>query len=203
MGGQYQQAVRSHKGPSGHPQHSQNTLKVILCCNPCCGTQELHASHQLTSSPSPPSHCRAVRYNLGAEVPGQTCPTNLPKDKLITKVFTALQEANVWYEDRPSFLDLEGDVGVDHLSPVIRAVRWHPSGDIWVTMDSEAGCNVLVESIGDWLPRLSEGLIYSHKAYPVLISDATVRVSSAQRPFLLNHDPHQGLDPFRCFGEIL
>ena len=28
---------------------------------------------------------------------------------------------------------------------------------------------MLVESISEWLPKLSKGLVYSHKAYPILV----------------------------------
>ena len=38
-----------------------------------------------------------------------------------------------------------------------------------VASDSDAGRRVLVESIGEWLPKLSEGLVYSRKAYPILV----------------------------------
>ena len=58
---------------------------------------------------------------------------------------------------------------VERLSLVIRGVGRHRSGDIWVALDSEAGHRVLVESIGEWLPKLSEGLVYSRKAYPILV----------------------------------
>ena len=95
--------------------------------------------------------------------------TDMPKDELVARIFAALRAAQVWYEDRPLSPDSEGNVEVEHLSPVIRGVRQHRSGDIWVASDSEAGHRVLVESIGKWLPKLSEGLVYSRKAYPILV----------------------------------
>ena len=53
--------------------------------------------------------------------------------------------------------------------PYIRAVGRHCSGDIWITTDTEVGRNVLVEAMDRWLPKLSDGLQYFWKTYPVLI----------------------------------
>ena len=71
------------------------------------------------------------------------------------------------------------------LTPYIRAVGRHRSGDIWVATATEAGRDVLVETIDRWLLILSKRLWYAHKTYPILIQGfpppstrhATVRTS--------------------------
>ena len=51
----------------------------------------------------------------------------------------------------------------------IQAVGRRCSSDIWFAAATEARHNVLVETVNEWLPKLSEWLRYSHKAYPVLV----------------------------------
>ena len=45
----------------------------------------------------------------------------------------------------------------------------HRCGDLWILVASEAVRDMLISSIHEWLPQLSDGLIYIPKTYPVLI----------------------------------
>ena len=114
----------------------------------------------------------------------------------MARIFAALRAAQLWYEDRPLSPDLEGNEEVERLSPVIRGVGWHRSGDIWVASDSEAGRSVLVESIGEWLPKLSKGLVYSRKAYPIL-------VHSVPTPFDMSHSSEDVRDLLEYNTDII
>ena len=72
-------------------------------------------------------------------------------------------------EDRACMPDSEGNKVIGCFGPCIKAVGRHHIGDIWVTSDTEAGCNVLISTVSEWLPRLSDQLSYVCKIYPILI----------------------------------
>ena len=93
----------------------------------------------------------------------------LSNSELIGKILEALQAADVWLEERPHRPNSEGNIALERTSPFIRAVGWHRSRDIWVTVGTEAGCTTLIEAIDKWLPILSDWLLYSHKTYPVMV----------------------------------
>ncbi len=65
--------------------------------------------------------------------------------------------------------DSEGDEKVKYVSPYIRAVGRHHSGNIWVATHTEAGRDMLVATVDRWLPKLSGQLYYTCKTYPVLV----------------------------------
>ena len=78
---------------------------------------------------------------------------------MITRILKALWAADVCLEERPCTPDTEGAIGgMVRLTPYIRAVGWHRSGNIWVAMATEAGHDMLVETIDRWLPILSKRL---------------------------------------------
>ena len=72
-------------------------------------------------------------------------------------------------EERPITPDSEGRERVRKYSPIVRAVGWHRSGNLWVNMETEAGWDLLVEAVDNWLPKLSEHLYYEPKTYPVIV----------------------------------
>ena len=41
--------------------------------------------------------------------------------------------------------------------------------DIWITAATEEGQNWLIDTVDQWLPRLSDQLSYTHRSYPVLV----------------------------------
>ncbi len=85
------------------------------------------------------------------------------------KILSTLEEADCWFADRPRSPDSVGNERVDHLSPYIRAVGRHRSGDIWIASDSTAGHDMLVATVDNWLPMLSGQLTYIQKTYPVIV----------------------------------
>ena len=88
---------------------------------------------------------------------------------MISKITAALRDADVGLPTRPHTPDSEGNGGEEWLTPYIRAVGRHRSGDVWIATATEVGHNVLVERMDEWLPKLSNGLRYSQPTYPVLI----------------------------------
>ena len=93
----------------------------------------------------------------------------LSNSELIGKILEALQAADVWLEERPHTPNSEGNIELECTSPFIRAIRWHRSEDIWVTVGTEARCTALIKAIDEWIPILSDRLLYSRKTYPVIV----------------------------------
>ena len=81
---------------------------------------------------------------------------DLSNCKLVRKVLDALHEADCWFDDRPCLPDSEGNEWVELLVPRIWAAGHHRSGDIWIATATKEKRNMLVESVNDWLPRLSD-----------------------------------------------
>ena len=90
------------------------------------------------------------------------------------KILDALKEAECCLEERPCRPGSDGGDRAMRLTPYIRAAGWHRSGDIWVVTDTKAGHDVLVNTIDDWLPKLSGQLMYRRKTYPVLVHGVPV-----------------------------
>ena len=65
--------------------------------------------------------------------------------------------------------DSEGRERVTLYSPYIRVAGRHQSGDIWVSMESEARWDMTVDTIDQWLPKLSSQLRYIPRTYPVIV----------------------------------
>ena len=95
--------------------------------------------------------------------------TNWDSEDLIAKILDALKEAKCCLEERSCTPGSGSRDRVMQLMPYIRAAGWHRSGDIWVVMDTKAGCDLLMDTIDKWLPKLSEQFMCHHKTYPVLI----------------------------------
>src|SRR6266481_3038381 len=70
-----------------------------------------------------------------------------PYYDLIAKILEALRDANCWMEGRLCLPDSEGDEKVKYVSPYIRAVGRHHSGNIWVATHTEAGRDMLVATV--------------------------------------------------------
>ena len=81
---------------------------------------------------------------------------DLSNHELVRKVLNTLCEADCWFEDRPCLPDSEGNEWVELLAPRIWAAGCHQSGDIWIATATEEEHNMLVKSVNDWLPRLSD-----------------------------------------------
>ena len=94
---------------------------------------------------------------------------DLTNKNLIDNIYEAINEADCWHELLPNTPDLDGNTVHDFTEPHIWAVGHHRSGDIRVIAASEAERDTLTSSIHKWLPKLSDGLTFIHKTYPVLI----------------------------------
>ena len=54
-------------------------------------------------------------------------------------------------------------------TPYIQVVGCPQSGNIWIATETKAGCDKMVDTVGDWLPKLSDQLHYVQKTYPVIM----------------------------------
>ncbi len=125
-------------------------------------------------SPRLPPHPRprpATHFDitLNQKSPSNPVFADTPYYDLITKILEALRDADCWMEGRLCLPDSEGDEKVKYVSPYIRAVGRHRSGDIWVATHTEAGRDMLMATVDRWLPKLSGQLYYTCKTYPVLV----------------------------------
>src|SRR6266481_3607086 len=150
------------------PSAAQSPQKLSYAATVAIGTQ----SPSPGVSPAPPPHpLPARRFDITVTQKSRNEPVfaNLSNKELIARILAALRAADVWLDDRPRTPDSEGIEGVDRLTPCIRAVGCHWSGDIWIATTTEAGRNALAETIDDWLPLCSDRLQYTCKTYPVLV----------------------------------
>ena len=122
-------------------------------------------------APTAPQPLPARRHDITLMQKSHNNPafTGLSNSKLITRITAALWDADVGLLAQPCTLDAKGNKGAEWITPYIRAVGHHRSGDIWIATAMEVGCNVLVERMDEWLPKLSDELCYSQKTYPVLV----------------------------------
>ena len=129
---------------------------------------------------------------------------SLSSSELIGKILEAQQAADVWLEERPHPPDSEGNIELERISPFIRAVGQHKSGDIWVTMGTEAGRTALIEAINEWLPILSNQLLYSCKTYPVIIHRIPASFDMSQDSAdICEHLVDYNSDIFACPSTLL
>ena len=133
------------------------------------------------SPPSPPHHGPRSRpnprpmmlFNLTLTQISQASPafSDLPNDVLINKIVAAMQNAGVLLENRPHPPGPpEGIERIPQCTPFIRVVGRHQSGDIWIATRTKHGCDRMVTTVADWLPKLSDRLCYTPKTYPVIVS---------------------------------
>ena len=54
-------------------------------------------------------------------------------------------------------------------TPYIQVVGCPQSGNIWIATETKAGCDKMVDTVGDWLPKLSDQLHYVQKTYPIIV----------------------------------
>ena len=80
-----------------------------------------------------------------------------------------MKDASCWLGDRLCSPDLEGNARSTLYSPYIQAVGWHRSGNIWIATETRAGCDMMVETVEAWLPKLLDRLHYVQKTYPVIM----------------------------------
>ena len=124
---------------------------------------------ELLKDPPPPP-CMRAHFDLTLTQKSRNHPvlTELSSQDLSDRIYAALREADCWHEIRPISPDSEGS-GELCLAPCIRAVGRHRSGNLWILVVSEAVRDMLIGSIHEWLPQLSDSLTYIPKTYPVLI----------------------------------
>ena len=72
-------------------------------------------------------------------------------------------------EERPRSLDSDTNKVVEIHQPDIHAIGRHRSSDIWIAAATEEGRNWLINTVDQWLSRLSDQLSYTHRSYPVLV----------------------------------
>ena len=134
----------------------------------------------IISPPSPPHHGPRsspnprpmTLFDLTLTQRSRASPvfSDLPNDVLINKIVAAMQNAGVLLENRPhSPGPPEGIKRIPQCTPFIRVVGWHRSGDIWIATRTKHGCDRMVATVADWLPKLSDQLCYTPKTYPVIV----------------------------------
>ena len=64
--------------------------------------------------------------------------TELSNRDLIDKIFVVLHDVDCWFQERPCSPGSDGNEVVESLTPGIRAVGHHWSGDIWIATITEA-----------------------------------------------------------------
>ena len=94
---------------------------------------------------------------------------DLTNEDLTDNIHDALIKADCWHEPGPNMPDADGNDIYETTAPHIWAVVHHCSGDIWVITASKAEGDTLTSSVHKWLLKLSDGLTFVHKTYPVLI----------------------------------
>ena len=154
----------------GIPSATQTPFKPSYASVLAAGTQcPASPPKKIADKLHPPCARACFDFTLVQKACDQPVLTDLTNENLIDNIYEALNEADCWHELQPNTPDSDGNIVYDTTEPRIRAVGCHPSGDIRVVAASEAEHDTLTSSINKWLPKLSDGLTFIHKTYPVLI----------------------------------
>ena len=110
----------------------------------------------IKSSVKPKAH-PGLRFDIMLAQADCTHPVlaDLSNDDLSEKIDGALMDSGCFFEVKPCTLDHDRDEGVEYVTPRIRAIGQHRSGDIWLVAYSEAKRDFLVETASRWVPQLS------------------------------------------------